>query len=265
MPPDLLDPPAPARVVAPPLDWEALAPRGTYARHGQPLLNGAAALCLLPPALALGLVIALINLCLFRDPRQVFFFQERVGYRGRRMRMAKFRTMKAVPDAFGAWKSGDALRVTAFGRLLRNTHLDELPQLFNVLRGDMHLIGPRPEMVEIETWARSVVPGFHTRLAVKPGITGLAQITQGYTRHDPQAYAQKFLLNDAYRRNLSLRLDFAILWRTVAWIMMGRGRSWASTPGARSQRPLLCGALQRMLRLDELPEAPTLLGSEAEA
>jgi lipopolysaccharide/colanic/teichoic acid biosynthesis glycosyltransferase len=260
---ELCDPPAAVRGRSA-TDWEALAPRGGYARFGQPLLNGLLVLCLLPPALVLGLAIALVNACIFRDVRKILFLQDRVGHRGRILRMAKFRTMQEVPDAFGAWKTGDTLRVTAFGRLLRNTHLDELPQLLNILRGEMNLIGPRPEMVEIELWAQSVVPGFHTRLAVKPGITGLAQVTQGYTRHDPEAYAQKLLLNDAYRRNLSLRLDLAILWRTVAWILTGRGRSWAKGPGARSEPPPLRGALRRLLRMEELPAEPAPR-SEAEA
>jgi lipopolysaccharide/colanic/teichoic acid biosynthesis glycosyltransferase len=118
----------------------------------------------------------------------------------------------------------DAARVTRFGRFLRNTHLDELPQLWNVLRGDMSLIGPRPEMLATERWAAERCPGFVERLCLKPGLTGFAQITQGYTDlGDESAYRAKLALNRRYRAELSLTTDCAILGRTVAWMLRARG------------------------------------------
>lgn len=209
-------------------DWDALAPRGAYARRVRPLLDLILLLPVLPVALALGLPVFLVNLAVFRDPRRVFFVQPRVGYRGRTFRIVKFRTMREPKtDSFSSWGGGDdRLRVTRFGRFLRNTHLDELPQVLNVLRGDMSFIGPRPEMVEVEEWARARIPGFSSRLAVKPGITGFAQITQGYTGRDVEAYTEKLRVNDRYRRELSLRLDLAILLRTAAWMARGRGWQW---------------------------------------
>ncbi|MEO6709999.1 MAG: sugar transferase [Planctomycetota bacterium] len=204
--------------------WHGLEPTSFYFRRGQPLLNLLVLVTLLPPALPIGLAIALVNGILFRDPRQIFFVQQRLGWRGRPFRLFKFRTMREIPQAdFASWENGDRLRVTRFGRLLRNTHLDELPQILNVLRGEMNFIGPRPEMLEIEAWADARVPGFTSRLVLKPGLTGWAQITQGYTGHDAVAYAKKLASNEHYRRRLSLRFDLEILARTAIWMVRGRG------------------------------------------
>jgi lipopolysaccharide/colanic/teichoic acid biosynthesis glycosyltransferase len=129
----------------------------------------------------------------------------------------KFRTMR---DGQG----DDVARVTRLGRFLRNTHLDELPQLWNVLRGDMCLIGPRPEMLATERWAAEHCPGFSERLCLKPGLTGYAQISQGYTDSgDVAAYNAKRALNQRYLDELSFATDAAILVRTVAWMLRARG------------------------------------------
>jgi len=200
-------------------DWDALEPRGFYARVARtPLLY---TLCLLGlvPALLVGLPIALANAVLLGRPGRVFFLQRRIGRRGRLIRVVKFRTMTGAP-ADGA----DVLRVTRLGRFLRNTHLDELPQLWNVLRGDMCLIGPRPEMVSIERWAARHVPAFGDRLVLRPGITGRAQITQGYTADgDFEGYVQKARINAEYLRSVSLASDLGILLATAAWMIRRRG------------------------------------------
>ncbi|MSR63291.1 MAG: sugar transferase [Planctomycetes bacterium] len=197
--------------------WAALAPRGLYARGLRSMLLWLVATCLLFLALAPALVIALVNLFVQGDPRRIFFTQLRVGYRGRLFVLYKFRTMR---DHAG----DDHARVTSFGRLLRNTHLDELPQLLNALLGDMCLIGPRPEMIATERWAARHLPEFSERLALLPGLTGYAQITQGYTDGgDEHAYRQKLELNRAYRERLSFGLDCAILVRTALWMLRGRG------------------------------------------
>ena len=185
-------------------------------------------LLLLPPALPLMLCIAAMNLCVFGDPRQIFFLQPRIGWKGRPFQIFKFRTMKeSSGSAIGSWSSGaDHLRVTRFGRFLRNTHLDELPQLFNILLGEMSFIGPRPEMVEIEAWASVEVPGFSERLAIRPGVAGLAQITQGYTGRDVDAYAQKLEINQHYLEHMSFGLDVRIVLRTIVWMIRGKGWDW---------------------------------------
>lgn len=216
-------------------EWEQLEPRGFYARVGRPLFHGSVIALVLPVVAAFALGVALIQLVLHRDPRRILFVQSRVGRRGRVFRIFKFRTMRDAPTSvYDSWSHGlDRQRVTRFGRFLRNSHLDELPQMLNVLRGDMSLIGPRPEMVEIEAWASEHVPEFSTRLVLRPGITGLAQITQGYTGRSVEAYAEKLRWNELYRERLSFRTDLAILVGTVLWMVRGRGWQWNQTPSAQ--------------------------------
>ncbi|MEM9380781.1 MAG: sugar transferase [Planctomycetota bacterium] len=221
--------PAPTTVPAP-----VVVPRGIYQAGGKRALDLAIVLAALPFALLVAVPIAAWNLVVFRDPRRVFFVQDRVGAAGRTFRMVKFRTMKdARRSASDSWFSGeDAARVTRFGRLLRNTHLDELPQLINILRGDMHLVGPRPEMPDVHAWACGEVPGFDRRLAVRPGLTGLAQVTQGYTGASAECYEQKLDIDVSYIRGLSFRSDLGIVLMTVPWVLRGRGWSWNRGCGA---------------------------------
>ena len=209
-------------------DWDALRPRGAYARYGREVLNAALVIAILPVVVALAIPVALANLCAFRDPRLVLFVQPRVGYRGRVFQIYKFRTMReCAGGSHASWTGGqDAARVTRLGRFLRNTHLDELPQMWNILKRDMDVIGPRPEMVEIERWAEEHIDGFGRRLAIRPGITGIAQITQGYTGHDLKAYEEKLAINASYLSSMSLRLDLEIVARTVVWMLRGKGWSW---------------------------------------
>ena len=208
--------------------WESLVPRRWYARRGHRCLDFFLLVVLLPFALPLMAVIAIGNWMVFGDPRQVFFMQPRVGWKGETFRIVKFRTMKATQlSSLGSWSGGeDRLRVTAFGKFLRNAHLDELPQLFNVLLGQMSFIGPRPEMVEIESWASDEIPGFSDRLAIRPGLAGLAQITQGYTGHDVAAYSKKLDINLAYMDGMSLALDLRIIVGTAVWMVRGKGWQW---------------------------------------
>jgi lipopolysaccharide/colanic/teichoic acid biosynthesis glycosyltransferase len=197
--------------------WNRLAPRGVYAERVRAPFLLLVTCTLLPLALALGLLVALVNACAHRSLARAFFTQPRVGWRGRVFVLWKFRTMR---DGQG----DDVARVTRLGRFLRNTHLDELPQLWNVLRGDMCLIGPRPEMLATERWAAEHCPGFSERLCLKPGLTGYAQISQGYTDSgDVAAYSAKRALNQRYLDELSFATDAAILVRTVAWMLRARG------------------------------------------
>ena len=215
----------------PDLDWTVLEPRGGYARRGKRATDLALLGLVAPLALALAVPIVAINWCLFRELRRVLFVQPRIGHRGRMFRIFKFRTMRpARQGEFDSWRAGsDGLRVTAFGRFLRNTHLDELPQLLNVLRGEMDLVGPRPEMVEIHRWACARIPGFPARNALRPGITALAQVTQVYAGMDVRAYRRKLAADRLYRRKLSPTLDLEILRRTAIWMLLGRGWGWHQT------------------------------------
>jgi lipopolysaccharide/colanic/teichoic acid biosynthesis glycosyltransferase len=218
------------------IDWEGLEPRGFYARRGRALVRLTLLVATLLPALAIGLPILLVNACLFRSPRLAFYSQPRVGHRGRVFQILKFRTMRASSTGdYDSWGLGlDRLRVTRFGRFLRNTHLDELPQLWNIWRGEMDFIGPRPEMLEVQRWACERLPRFPERCALLPGITGLAQVTQGYAGKDERAYALKLAADQHYRRRLTLALDLEILVRTPLWMLGVRG-------GRRSPRRRVLG------------------------
>ena len=140
---------------------------------------------------------------------------------GRPFRILKFRSMRVDAEAQGraVWCKGRDPRVTRVGYWLRRTHLDELPQLVNILRGDMSLVGPRPERPELVEHLRAVIPNYEARLRVHPGLTGLAQ-----TRHRPDEeiwdVRQKMRYDLLYIRNRSLRLDLAIMLRTVP-LMLG--------------------------------------------
>jgi lipopolysaccharide/colanic/teichoic acid biosynthesis glycosyltransferase len=215
------------------LAWDELAPAGTYARLGRPLLRFALLGLCLPLGIVLGIPIALANAVQFGGVQGVFFRQRRVGLRGGVFWILKFRTMHGSDGECDAWRQGEDLaRVTRFGRFLRSTHLDELPQLVNILRGEMDFIGPRPEMVAIDTWACARIPRFRERNAVRPGVTGLAQVTQGYTPREEQAYRRKLALDRHALACTSLRLDLEILARTALWMLRGRG--WrADAPAAR--------------------------------
>jgi len=208
---------------------------GLYVRVGRPLVRLVLLVVALPPALVISLPIVAVNAFLFRSLRRVLFTQERVGRAGRVFWIVKFRTMREVPaSAYDSWTSGlDRLRVTSFGRFLRNTHLDELPQLVNILRGEMDFIGPRPEMVAIHDWACEHVPGFALRNALLPGVTGLAQVIQGYAGRDEAQYRRKLALDLEYLERLSLATDLEILSRTALW--MARGKGWQQVPRPRTE------------------------------
>ncbi len=214
--------------VVPAVEWDLYEPRGSYARYGRPLLDLVLVVLTAPPIFVIGLLVALANLAYFRDLRRVLYLQPRVGRRGRIFQIYKFRTMRdSSHSAHESWSLGqDKARVTWLGRLLRNSHLDELPQFLNILKGEMSFVGPRPEMVEVEQWAAEHIPGFSTRLVLKPGITGWAQITQGYTGRSVEEYAKKFALTEIYRKHPAFRTDLAILVRTIVWMIRGRGWQW---------------------------------------
>lgn len=116
------------------------------------------------------------------SPGPILFHQARVGHRGRIFQLKKFRTMHTHAERAGPqWSSGDDdPRAFAFGRFLRKTHLDEIPQLWNIVQGDLCFVGPRPERPEFHGILDQEIPHFRSRTRVKPGITGWAQITTGY-------------------------------------------------------------------------------------
>ncbi len=156
------------------------------------------------------------------SPGPVLFRQYRYGYRNRRFRIYKFRTMyQHLGDRSGVHQTtSDDPRVTAIGRLLRHTSLDELPQLFNVIRGDMSLVGPRPHvpgMLAASMRYEHLVPYYFERHVVRPGVTGLAQVS-GYrgTTTDPQSAIGRISCDLEYIETWSLWLDLRIIMRTIS-------------------------------------------------
>lgn len=157
------------------------------------------------------------------SPGPVIFKQIRLTQSGRKFTMYKFRTMRQDAEADGAmWAEKDDPRVTAVGKFLRKTRLDELPQLINVLKGEMSLIGPRPERPEFCDVIVAEIPGFMQRLQVKAGLTGLAQIGNGYTSCI-DGYREKLAWDRLYIQKQSILLDLWIAIKTVAVMFSGHG------------------------------------------
>ena len=146
----------------------------------------------------------------------VLFRQERAGLRGRPFLMFKFRSMvaNAEQETGPVWAATNDARVTRVGAFLRRTHLDELPQFWNVLRGEMSVVGPRPERPVFLAKLDKEIPGFSSRCTVKPGITGLAQVSNGYTQ-STRAARRKLRYDIHYIRNYCFLLDLKIMARTI--------------------------------------------------
>lgn len=147
----------------------------------------------------------------------VFYLQERVGKDGVIFKIIKLRTMHIDAEARSgpAWSSGKSdPRTTPIGRILRATHLDEVPQLFNVIRGEMSLVGPRPERPYFVDKLKREVPEYGLRLTVKPGITGLAQIRAGADQ-ELRDVRRKVKLDAMYIRRMCWWVDFMIMLRTL--------------------------------------------------
>jgi len=172
------------------------------------------ALVLLPLVAA---VVPLIRL----DGGPALFRQSRIGERGRPITIYKLRTMRAREGAPARWSFEGDSRVTFLGRFLRRTHLDEAPQIFNVLRGEMSLIGPRPEQPAFVGRLEESLPFYQRRHLIKPGLTGWAQIRCGYAGSDVGS-AWKLCHDLYYMKYRSLRLDLSILVRTLQHIVAPR-------------------------------------------
>jgi lipopolysaccharide/colanic/teichoic acid biosynthesis glycosyltransferase len=151
----------------------------------------------------------------------VLFVQPRVGRRGRVFRMVKFRTMYHGAAGPSFTETSDP-RVTSVGHFLRRSRLDELPQLLNILRGDMSWVGPRPEAFELDQKYVREIPHFALRGIVRPGVTGWAQINQGYA-HEGDAMRLKLEYDLYYLKHCSLWLDVVIVLRTFAVVVAGTG------------------------------------------
>ncbi len=181
-------------------------------------------------ALPVAILVSLVALLVARDGASPFYFQKRVGLGGRTFHMMKLRSMvpnadrlldsylASCPEARAEWDRDQKLRhdprITPIGRIIRKTSLDELPQLWNVLKGDMSLVGPRPMMVEQQEF----YPG-SAYYALRPGITGIWQTSV----RNETSFAERSLYDTTYLRTLSFATDLRILARTVRVVIQGTG------------------------------------------
>lgn len=188
------------------------------------LIDLAAALVMLPFVILIGLGAAIaIKL---ESPGPVFFRQHRRGYRGGVFRVLKFRTMADHPDGEDdrdgmITLDGDE-RITRAGRFLRRTRIDELPQIWNILKGEMSWIGPRPEALPLSKWYAAELPFYGYRHIVRPGITGWAQVNQGHVS-DLESVFEKLHFDFYYIKYFSAWLDLLILGKTINTVLFGGG------------------------------------------
>jgi len=160
---------------------------------------------------------------LFGNKGKLFYTQKRVGQRGKYFNIIKFRSMVSNAEKNGAeWsKEGDD-RITPFGRILRKTRIDEVPQFINVLKGEMSLIGPRPERPVFVTKLENELPYYALRHVIRPGLTGWAQVMHPYARTVKDQH-EKLLFDLYYIKERNLLLDLKIVIKTISAILFFRG------------------------------------------
>jgi exopolysaccharide biosynthesis polyprenyl glycosylphosphotransferase len=197
-------------------------PVGFYVRLKRVLDVTLAALLALVTAPVVLLVSIAIKL---ESAGPVLYIQQRMGLNGRSFRLFKFRTMRedAESQSGPVWSSEQDERITTVGRFLRKYRIDEIPQVFNILRGEMSFIGPRPERPHFVDMLQQRIDYYDLRQYVKPGITGWAQVMYTYGASVEDSY-EKLQYDLYYLKHMSLRLDLKILCRTVMVVMQGRGR-----------------------------------------
>jgi sugar transferase (PEP-CTERM system associated) len=205
--------------------WLIFAPgfsKGRLLRTSKRLMDLVAAVL----GIALSLPLSLLAIVAIRltSPGPVLFRQRRVGQFGRVFVLYKFRSMRADAEAStgAVWAKRDDDRITPVGRFLRKTRIDELPQLWNVIRGDMSLVGPRPERPEFVTELTKDIPFYGQRHMVKPGVTGWAQVSYSYA-DSIESTLEKLQYDLFYIKNLSLTLDLFIMFKTVKTVLMRKG------------------------------------------
>nr|WP_245604781.1 sugar transferase [Paucisalibacillus globulus] len=174
-------------------------------------------ICLPIVLVIIGIFSILIRL---ETPGPAIYYQVRVGYYGQYFKVYKLRSMFLDAEKNGAtWALENDPRVTKVGRFMRKTRIDELPQIINILKGEMTLVGPRPERPIFTAEFEKSIPGFTKRLLVKPGLTGLAQVNGGYNL-SPE---KKLLLDLYYIENKGIKMDLKILVKTIEIICSGNG------------------------------------------
>jgi lipopolysaccharide/colanic/teichoic acid biosynthesis glycosyltransferase len=201
----------------------SLVPAQAYidAKKAIDFVTALAALVVLAPLLLL------VALAIRLDsPGPALFRQERIGYRGRAFTVFKFRTMRECQinprDKISAMTTDGDPRITRVGRILRGTRIDELPQMLNILRGEMSWIGPRPEARVLSEWYEAELPFYRYRHVVRPGITGWAQVNQGHVAEVKDVLG-KLQFDFYYIRHFSIWLDALVVVRTVFTVLTGFG------------------------------------------
>lgn len=170
-------------------------------------------------------VILLVSILIKLDsPGPILYSQERVGQYGKGFRIYKFRSMRKDAEVNGGprWATKDDPRITRVGRIIRLLRIDELPQLFNILRGDIDIVGPRPERPVFVEKLQQMIPYYSLRHSVKPGLTGWAQVMFTYSGTIEES-KEKLQYDLFYIKNLSLKLDLLILFKTLKIVILGRG------------------------------------------
>jgi exopolysaccharide biosynthesis polyprenyl glycosylphosphotransferase len=189
-----------------------------FAKRATDLVGASVLLVLLAPVMVCTALLIWIT-----DGRPFIYSQERTGQGGRRYRIHKFRTMRRDAERFGAaWATDRDPRVLPVGRFMRRSRLDELPQLWNVLRGEMSLVGPRPEREVFLSELKARWPLFELRELAKPGLSGWAQLRYGYGS-TMEEQARKLEYDLYYIKNTSLFLDLVCLLATAKVVLLGRG------------------------------------------
>ncbi|MBI4485111.1 MAG: sugar transferase, partial [Acidobacteria bacterium] len=189
-------------------------------------------------------LLAAIALAIKLDSRgPVMFVQDRSGKNGRPFPLLKFRTMHPSDEHRSEWVQDNSDRITRLGKWLRRFRLDELPQLVNILRGEMNLVGPRPHPTCNQQIFMEQIAYYGLRSTVRPGVTGWAQIRYGYANNIEQE-TEKMRYDLYYIKNRTLRLDVRILFETIGIMFLGRGSSEVRHPAALRSRGLAVPALE---------------------
>jgi lipopolysaccharide/colanic/teichoic acid biosynthesis glycosyltransferase len=202
--------------------WELtvpLASRGSYVRTKR-LIDTILVMLASPLALLMGVLIATSIAVDSRGP--VIFKQRRIGRDGRPFTLYKFRTMRVAVDDQARFVTEEGERLTRVGRVLRRARIDELPQLWNVLKGDLSLVGPRPEQGPFVDRFSETIPFYSHRHLVRPGLTGWAQVNFGYADSEADTI-EKLSFDLYYIKHVSPWLDLEILGRSVWTILSGQG------------------------------------------
>lgn len=203
---------------------DSVRPAASRSQHdgaGKRLLDISAATALLVVFAPLMIIVAIV--IKFDSPGPILYRQRRIGFGGREFDMFKFRSMVVDAERNGAqWAAKDDQRVTRFGRLIRKTRFDEIPQALNILRGEMSFVGPRPERPEFVKILEREIENYHLRHVVRPGLTGWAQVKYVYGASVEDARV-KLQYDLQYIRNFTLLLDCQIILRTVRVALFGIG------------------------------------------